>query len=49
MNKDAEGREVLKKFEAIRFVSTSKEDYKPVFDIAKSAGIDIKTYRYINK
>jgi len=49
MDKDAEGREVLKKFEAVRFVSTSKEDYKPVFDIAKSAGINIKTYRYSNK
>ena len=49
MDKDAEGRDVLKKFEAIRFISTAKEDYKPVFDIAKSAGINIKTYRYINK
>jgi len=49
MDKDAEGRAVLKKFEAIRFISTAKEDYKPVFALAKSAGIDIKTYRYINK
>ncbi|RJQ40959.1 MAG: phosphate/phosphite/phosphonate ABC transporter substrate-binding protein [Nitrospiraceae bacterium] len=49
MDKDAEGKETLKKFEAIKFVPTTKEDYRPVFDIVKSAGIDIKTYRYINK
>ncbi|MDP1758770.1 MAG: phosphate/phosphite/phosphonate ABC transporter substrate-binding protein [Thermodesulfovibrionales bacterium] len=49
MDKDAQGKEVLKKIEAIGFVPTVKEDYKPVFDIARSAGINIKAYRYINK
>lgn len=48
MDKDAEGKEVLKRFEAIRFIPTRREDYDPVFDIAKKAGIDLKTYAYMN-
>lgn len=49
MDKDPEGIEALKKFEAVKFIPASKEDYKPVFDIAKDAGLDLKNYRYINK
>ncbi len=49
MDKDTEGKEVLKRFEAMRFVPTTKADYRPVFDIAKKAGIDLKTYDYTNK
>ncbi|MCL4492127.1 MAG: phosphate/phosphite/phosphonate ABC transporter substrate-binding protein [Nitrospirae bacterium] len=49
MDKDPEGKEVLKKFEAIGFLPTTKEDYKPVFDIARKAGIDIKNYKYRNE
>lgn len=49
MDKEKEGREVLKKFEALKFLPTTKDDYNPVFDIAARAGIDIKTYEYINK
>lgn len=46
MDKDREGIEVLKALGAIRFVPASKEDFKPFFDIAKKAGIDIRDYRY---
>ncbi len=49
MDMDPEGKEILKKFEAIRFILTTREDYDPVFDIAKKAGIDLKTYEYTNK
>jgi phosphonate transport system substrate-binding protein len=49
MDKDTEGKEVLKKFNVIKFIETTKEDYKPVFDIAKKAGINLKSYRYYNE
>lgn len=41
MDKDPAGKEVLKKFGALRFISAGKADFKPVFDLAKKAGIDI--------
>jgi phosphonate transport system substrate-binding protein len=49
MDQDAEGKEVLKKFEAIKFIPTSREDYTIVIEYARKAGIDLKTYEYINK
>jgi phosphonate transport system substrate-binding protein len=49
MDKDPEGREVLKNFGAIRFIATTAADYTPVFDVARMAGIDIRKYRYVNK
>ncbi len=49
MDKDAEGKEILKRFEALRFIPTSTEDYAPVFDIARKAGIDLKNYVYMNR
>ncbi|MBI5140897.1 MAG: phosphate/phosphite/phosphonate ABC transporter substrate-binding protein [Nitrospirae bacterium] len=49
MADDPDGREILREFRALRFISTSKEDYAPVFDMASDAGIDIKQYRYLNK
>jgi phosphonate transport system substrate-binding protein len=49
MDKDPEGKEVLKKFEAIQFIPTSREDYNIVVEYARKAGIDLKTYEYINK
>ena len=49
MDRDAEGKEVLKRFEVVRFIPTTGEDYNPVFDIARKAGIDLKTYDYMNK
>jgi len=49
MDKDMEGRDILKKFGALRFIPTQRDDYRPVYQIAEDAGINIKSYRYINK
>lgn len=49
MHGDKEGKETLRKFGAVKFIQTTREDYKPVFDIARKAGIDLKKYQYINK
>ena len=49
MENDPVGKQVLKNFEAIRFLTTTKEDYNPVFEFAKKAGIDIKKYEYVNE
>ena len=49
MDKDPEGREVLERYGALRFVETSVQDYQPVRDLAERAGISIKDYNYINE
>ena len=49
LDKDPEGAAVLKQFGALRFIDTSVSDYRPVFDMAKKAGIDIKHYDYRNR
>jgi phosphonate transport system substrate-binding protein len=43
---DPGGREVLKKLGAKRFVETGRDQYQPVFDLAKEAGIDLKKYAF---
>ena len=48
LHQDPKGIEVLKKLGAKRFVETSREDYQPVLDLAKEAGIDLKKYDYYN-
>jgi len=48
LHQDPEGFEVLRQLGAKRFVETGREDYKPVFDMAVEAGIDLKTYDYYN-
>ncbi|MGE5301140.1 MAG: phosphate/phosphite/phosphonate ABC transporter substrate-binding protein [Acidobacteriota bacterium] len=49
IDKDPEGKIVLEKFGGIKFIETTVADYKPVFDIARKAGIDIKKYIYRNE
>ena len=49
LDKDPEGRIVLDKFGARKFIETTVADYKSVFELAKKAGIDIKTYNYKNE
>lgn len=49
MDRDPEGKETLKKFGAKRFIKTTVDDYMPVFELAKKAGIDLKKYRYLNE
>lgn len=48
MDQDAEGRRVLEKFGAARFIETTEEDYMPVFIFAEHLGLDLTTYDYIN-
>lgn len=43
-----EGRSVLSVLKAKRFVPTSRDDYAPVVEMAKEAGIDLSAYRYYN-
>ena len=49
IDKDPEGRKVLEKFGARKFIETTVADYNPVFDLARKAGIDIKNYNYKNE
>lgn len=48
MNKDPEGREVLARFGAQRFIETTRDDYQPVFEYADHIGLDLGTYQYSN-
>jgi len=49
MDQTAEGRIVLEKFGARRFVETTVESYDSVMKIASDAGISIKNYSYQNR
>ena len=49
MAQDPEGIRVLKDFGAARFIETTNEDYRPVFEYAESAGIDLATYDWMNE
>jgi len=49
LDKDPEGAAVLQQFGALRFIDTTISDYQPVFEMAKKAGIYIKSYDYRNK
>lgn len=46
MEKDPEGKKVLKRLGALRFIGASREDFEPVLKIVRKAGIDIRTYKY---
>jgi len=49
MHNDPAGRKVLKDFGALKFIPTSNDDYKPVFDYAKEIGLNLATYDYLNE
>ncbi len=49
IDSDPEGQAVLRQFGAVKFIETTVHDYQPVFELAKKAGIDIKSYDYRNK
>jgi len=46
MDKEDEGRKVLGKLMALRFVEAKKDDFRPFFELADKAGINIKRYKY---
>jgi phosphonate transport system substrate-binding protein len=49
LEKDADGAKVLAQFGALRFIETTGEDYLPVIDLAREAGLDLKAYDYRNQ
>ncbi len=48
MEEDPEGLKVLKLFGVARFIETTNADYAPVFEYARAAGLDLKTYNWMN-
>jgi len=48
MHTDPRGHEVLQSFGALRFIETSDEDYRPVFEYVREVGLDLSTYDYLN-
>lgn len=49
IDKDPEGKQVLERFGALKFIETTREDYNIVSKLAHEAGIDMKTYNYRNE
>ncbi len=49
LHNDPDGKVVLQRFGALKFIETSARDYQPVLDLAKRAGIDVTTYDYKNE
>jgi len=46
MEKDPEGIAVLKKLEAQKFIEAKKNDFASFYEVARKAGITLKTYKY---
>lgn len=49
LENDPAGKTVLAEFGALRFIETTAQDYRPVFEMAAHAGIDLKNYVYKNE
>ncbi len=49
MNRNAQGREILRKFGAQRFVETSDRDYESVYSYCEDIGLDLSSYNYRNE
>ncbi len=48
MHNDPMGKEILGEFGATRFIKTTEEDYKAVYEYARDIGLDLATYDYVN-
>jgi phosphonate transport system substrate-binding protein len=48
MHQKEEGKEVLALFGAARFIPTTEENYRVVFEFAATINLDLETYDYIN-
>lgn len=46
LDRNPEGREVLKTLKALKFIDTSVADYRPVFEMARKAGIYLEKFDY---
>jgi ABC-type phosphate/phosphonate transport system substrate-binding protein len=49
LHNEPEGKEILEKVGALKFIETTATDYQPVFDMANKAGIDMRQYKYRNQ
>ena len=49
LEKDPDGGAVLAQFGALRFIETTADDYRPVAEMAREAGIDLQRYDYRNQ
>jgi phosphonate transport system substrate-binding protein len=49
MHEDPEGRKVLARFGAARFIATRDEDFRPLYDLTRQLHIDLKTYPYLKR
>jgi len=49
LHEDPLGAAVLRQIGALRYIETSAEDYRPVLEMARKAGIDLKVYDYANR
>ena len=49
LKNEPEGKQVLEQFGAVMFIETTAQDYQPVFDMAKKAGINMLRYNYRNE
>ncbi|MCK5505608.1 MAG: PhnD/SsuA/transferrin family substrate-binding protein, partial [Thermodesulfovibrionia bacterium] len=48
MHNDPDGKTVLEKFGAQRFIETKDNDYHGVYDYVKTINLNLATYDYIN-
>ena len=46
LHETPEGQEILKNFGAIKFIETSNEDYKVIYNMVKQLGINLQEYSY---
>ena len=49
MNKDLEGRNILRELGHKGYIESTRDDYKGLLNILDKAGIDITTYDYYNQ
>jgi phosphonate transport system substrate-binding protein len=49
MHDDPEGRKVLQKFGARRFIETTDKDYEPVIRYVRTLGLNLSKYDYMNE
>ena len=48
MHMDPDGKQVLERFGALKFIETTNKDYNVVLDYVKHGHLDLSTYEYMN-
>jgi phosphonate transport system substrate-binding protein len=49
MHDDPEGKKILERFGAKKFIPTTDRDYDPVYDYAREIHLDLSKYDYVNQ